>query len=205
MHTWHLAIVCFVYRLLVHRDEGCGAVYDLDSVVYKPFCVFTVQWMFMACRLELWTPLISGVQTHSQNRDTVQVLHGQNLGLCDFFQRWEMPHFRDVKRGKWARNDFTIQETTYMLSHLLPFVVWKLLPDQETSEAPQSLLDLAQKTGTLCCQTIPTSLMVMSLTREAFLRPAGSKPARTSPHLVSDCAGVWQLLWEGVLPSSQLE
>lgn len=47
--------------------------------------------------------------------------------------------------------------------------------------------------------------MVMSLTHEAFLRATGSKPASTSLHLVSDCAGVWQLLWEGVLPWSQLE
>lgn len=106
MHTWHLAIVCFVYRLLVHRDEGCGAVYDLDSVVYKPFCVFTVQWMFMACRLELWTPLISGVQTHSQNRDTVQVLHGQNLGLCDFFSKMGDASFQRCEAWKMGHEWF---------------------------------------------------------------------------------------------------
>lgn len=161
-------------------------------------CLWPVAWNYgLHSYLEFKHTVKTGIQCRS--------FMAKILGFVIFFQRWEMPHFRDVKRGKWARNDFTIQETTYMLSHLLPFVVWKLLPDQETSEAPQSLLDLAQKTGTLCCQTIPTSLMVMSLTREAFLRPAGSKPARTSPHLVSDCAGVWQLLWEGVLPSSQLE
>lgn len=48
-------------------------------------------------------------------------------------------------------------------------------------------------------------LMVMSLTREAFLRLTGNEPASTSPHLLSNCAVVWQLLREGVLPSLQLE
>ena len=44
---------------------------------------------------------------------------------------------------------------------------------------------------------VKQSLLLMSLTREAFHRPTRSKPARTSPHLVSDCAGVWQLQGRG--------
>lgn len=86
MHALHLAIVCFVYTFLVHRDEGCG-VYDLVIV----FCINCS--VYLQCSESLQPVaedygLCSYLEfKRSQNWDTVQVLHSRKLLLYDLSQR----------------------------------------------------------------------------------------------------------------------
>lgn len=79
--------VCSVYRFLVHRDEGCGAVYDLVIVLYINHSVYLqcseslqpVAWDYgLRSYLEF---------KQCQNWDTVQVFHDRNHGLYDHSQR----------------------------------------------------------------------------------------------------------------------
>lgn len=91
-----------------------------------------MQCTFTACSLGSGTPFIWGVQEHANKTGHSAGLSGQIMG---FRQRWQTTSSQMWRMKTCSGEDFTTQQTTYIVSHFLPFVAWKQVPDQGLSLA----------------------------------------------------------------------